>query len=63
MTLTRAILAAGGYGEFSRKPVYLERHKTARRVDLRAIVDRRAPDLMLEPADVIIVGRSPAARP
>src|SRR5437588_11182797 len=63
MTLTKAILSAGGYGEFSRKPVYLERHKTARRVDLRAIIDGRRPDVVLGSAGVFLVGRVPTKLP
>lgn len=59
MTLTKAILAIGGYAEFSQKAISLERHKTERSVDLRAIIDRRAADIMLEPWDVITIGLPP----
>lgn len=59
MTLTKALLAIGGYSEFSQKAISLERNKTARRVDLRAITDGRAPDITLEPWDIITIGLPP----
>lgn len=59
MTLTKAILAIGGYAEFSQKAISLERHKTARSVDLRAIIDGRVADIILEPWDVITIGLPP----
>jgi uncharacterized protein YacL len=59
MTLTKAILTVGEYAEFSRKEISLERHKTARIVDLRAIIDGRAADITLEPWDIIIIGLPP----
>jgi hypothetical protein len=59
MTLTKAILAVGGFAEFSHKAISLERRKTGRHVDLWAIIDGRAADIMLEPWDVITIGLPP----
>ena len=56
MTLTKALLAIGSFAEFSQKAIFLERNKIARSVDLPAIIDGRATDIMLEPSDIIEIG-------
>jgi protein involved in polysaccharide export with SLBB domain len=58
LTLVKAILAVGGYGDFSSKSVSLIRHGKVRRVDLRAIIEGQSRDISLEPWDIIIVGKT-----
>lgn len=58
MTLTQAIIAAGGYTEFARPgQVQLIRRESANVHDVRRIEAGRDRDPPLEPGDTIIVGR------
>jgi protein involved in polysaccharide export with SLBB domain len=58
MTASKAIIAAGGYGDFSRTPIYLVRCGKLTALDMRAAVElgEREKDVQLKPWDIIVIG-------
>jgi hypothetical protein len=58
MTASKAIIAAGGYGNFSRTPIYLVRCGKLTALDMRAAVElgERERDVQLRPWDIIVIG-------
>jgi protein involved in polysaccharide export with SLBB domain len=65
LTASKAIIAAGGYGDFSRTPIYLVRGAVITKVDLEAALIRgeRGKEIALRPWDIIVVGRNLHLRP
>jgi protein involved in polysaccharide export with SLBB domain len=58
MTASKAIIAAGGYGDFSRTPIYLVRCGEWTALDMRAALElgEREKDVQLKPWDIIVIG-------
>jgi protein involved in polysaccharide export with SLBB domain len=58
LTASRAILAAGGYGDLSRTPMYLVGCGQLTHLDMRAVLElgQRDKDVQLKPWDVIVIG-------
>jgi protein involved in polysaccharide export with SLBB domain len=58
LTASKAIIAAGGYSDFSRTPIFLVRCGQLTRLDMRAILERgeHDKDVQLKPWDVIVIG-------
>ena len=58
MTASKAIIAAGGYSDFSRTPIYLIRCGKLTALDMRAAIERgeREKDVLLKPWDIIVIG-------
>jgi protein involved in polysaccharide export with SLBB domain len=64
MTVSKAVIASGGYGDFSRTPFYLVRCGQVTKIDLEAALIRgeREKDIALKPWDIIVVGRNLRSR-
>jgi hypothetical protein len=60
LTASKAIIAAGGYGDFARTPIYLIRCGEISKIDMHAFLDRgeHDKDIPLKPWDIIAIGRS-----
>ena len=57
MTVTKAIIAAGGYSDFGKTSVFLVRCGEVTGVDMRAIfAGEQDKDVPLKPWDVIVIG-------
>jgi protein involved in polysaccharide export with SLBB domain len=58
MTASKAIIAAGGYSDFSRTPIYLVRCGKWTTLDMRAAIElgEREKDVQLKPWDIIVIG-------
>jgi protein involved in polysaccharide export with SLBB domain len=57
LTVSKAVIAAGGYADFSRTPISLIRCGQVTRVDLQAVVSGESDkDFQLKPWDIIVVG-------
>jgi protein involved in polysaccharide export with SLBB domain len=58
LTVTKAIIAAGGYGDFSRTSIFLVRCSDVTQLDMRAILEsgQRDKDVPLKPWDTIVIG-------
>jgi protein involved in polysaccharide export with SLBB domain len=58
MTASKAIIAAGGYSDFSRTPIYLIRCGKPTALDMRAALElgEREKDVQLRPWDIIVIG-------
>ena len=58
LTASKALIAAGGYADFSDTPIHLVRCGEVTRIDMRAIVQfgQREKDVSLKPWDIIVVG-------
>ena len=59
LTAVKAIIAAGGYSDFSRTPIHLIRCARSTRLDMDAIL-RGEPqsDVQLQPWDIITIGNT-----
>ncbi len=60
LTASKAIIAAGGYGDFNRIPIYLVRGAQVTMLDMRVVVElgQREKDVPLKPWDVIVIGKT-----
>ena len=57
MTVTKAIIAAGGYSDFGKTTIFLVRCGEVTRVDMRAIFAGEGDkDVPLKPWDAIVIG-------
>ena len=64
LTAVKAIIRSGGYGDFSRTPVYLVRAGVVTRLDTRAIERGETDkDVALKPWDIIVIGYRVSQRP
>jgi protein involved in polysaccharide export with SLBB domain len=60
LTASKAIIAAGGYGDLARTPIYLIRCGNVSKLDVRAFLERgeHDKDVPLKPWDIIAIGTS-----
>jgi hypothetical protein len=62
LTVAKAIIAAGGYGDFSGSKIYLVRAAQVTTLDIRAVVES-GKDVPLQPWDIIVIGKTLRPRP
>jgi protein involved in polysaccharide export with SLBB domain len=59
LTVSKAIIAAGGYSDFSRTAIHLIRCARSTRLDMDAILrGERQSDVQLQPWDIITIGNT-----
>jgi protein involved in polysaccharide export with SLBB domain len=57
LTASKAIIAAGGYSDYARTPIYLIRCARSTRLDMDAVIrGEREQDTLLQPWDIIAIG-------
>jgi hypothetical protein len=57
LTASKAMIAAGGYSDYARTPIYLIRCARSTRLDVDAVIrGEREQDTLLQPWDIIAIG-------
>jgi polysaccharide biosynthesis/export protein len=62
MTVLKALAMAEGLAPFATKQAYIYRHGAEETVDLRKILDRKSPDILLAASDIFYIPDNRKAR-